>query len=277
MEVEETLAAQAPSNVGQGKEIATPMSTVLAIWNVARAMVLITTAILPLDFCQQTTAAMKQATPMVSNIEVSYQYFYHKVWISLELITHGKNMTCSWRMEFIYSLFLQDVLMEVEDQHVAQAHVNVGKGKEIVTQMLTVLAIWNAVKAMVSMTTAKLSLDFRPTMTAAMNQATPMVSNIEASYQYCYQMVWIFTELKTNGKDLACSWRMKFISSLIFTGCADGSGGLTCCTSSRQCGQGEGDCDSDVDCAGNLKCGSDNCDTSLGFLSHYDCCYDPSN
>ena len=31
--------------------------------------------------------------------------------------------------------------MEVEDQLVAQAHANVGKGKEIVTQMLTVLAI----------------------------------------------------------------------------------------------------------------------------------------
>ena len=31
MEVEETLAAQAPSNVGKGKEIATPMLTVLAI------------------------------------------------------------------------------------------------------------------------------------------------------------------------------------------------------------------------------------------------------
>ena len=73
---------------------------------------------------------------------------------------------------------------------------------------------------------------------------------------------------------------MKFISSLIFTGCADGSGGPTCCTSSRQCGEGEGDCDSDVDCAGNLKCGQgngldDNCNTSLGFPSSYDCCYDP--
>ena len=31
MEVEETHAAQAPSNVGKGKEIATPMLTVLAI------------------------------------------------------------------------------------------------------------------------------------------------------------------------------------------------------------------------------------------------------
>ena len=64
--------------------------------------------------------------------------------------------------------------------------------------------------------------------------------------------------------------------------CADGSGGDSCCTSSQQCGEGEGDCDTDVDCAGNLKCGQgngfdDNCDTSLGFLWDDDCCYDPSN
>ena len=70
---------------------------------------------------------------------------------------------------------------------------------------------------------------------------------------------------------------MKFISSLIFTGCDDGSGGSTCCTSSRPCGAGEGDCDSDVDCAGNLQCGYDNCNAFFGFTSSYDCCYDPSN
>ena len=68
---------------------------------------------------------------------------------------------------------------------------------------------------------------------------------------------------------------------MIFTGCADGNAGPNCCTSSNQCGEGGGDCDSDVDCAGNLKCGQgngldDNCDTSLGFPSDYDCCYDPS-
>ena len=50
----------------------------------------------------------------------------------------------------------------------------------------------------------------------------------------------------------------------------------------EQCGEGEGDCDTDVDCAGNLKCGqgngfNDNCDTSLGFLGDDDCCYDPRN
>ena len=42
-------------------------------------MVWMTTAILLLDLPQQTTAAMTQATPMVSNIEASFQYFYSNV------------------------------------------------------------------------------------------------------------------------------------------------------------------------------------------------------
>ena len=97
-------------------------------------------------------------------------------------------------------------------------------------------------------------------------------------------------------RDWVCSVRTKheklkneIIINKIFTGCAaDGSGGPECCTSSDQCGEGEGDCDSDVDCAGNLKCGQlvhygqgngldGNCDTSLGFHSDYDCCYDPGS
>ena len=63
------------------------------------------------------------------------------------------------------------------------------------------------------------------------------------------------------------------------TGCNDGNGGSACCDSSNQCGEGEGDCDTDDDCFGNLKCGEgngfdDNCDTTLGYGSDWDCCYD---
>ena len=79
MEVEDLIAAQAHAPVGQGREIATQMRTVLAICNAARATVWMTTAILPLDFPQRPTAAMTLATPMVSNIKASYQYFYSKV------------------------------------------------------------------------------------------------------------------------------------------------------------------------------------------------------
>ena len=31
------------------------------------------------------------------------------------------------------------------------------------------------------------------------------------------------------------------------------------CIASNQCGEGEGDCDTDEDCAGSLKCGNNNC------------------
>ena len=58
------------------------------------------------------------------------------------------------------------------------------------------------------------------------------------------------------------------------TGCTDGSDN-DCCTTSNLCGIGDGDCDSDDQCQGDLICGSNNCDTSLGFGSEWDCCYDP--
>ena len=68
------------------------------------------------------------------------------------------------------------------------------------------------------------------------------------------------------------------------TGCQDGfngNGGGNCCTSSNQCNEGEGDCDRDSDCFGDLKCGQgngfdNNCDSSLGFPSTHDCCYNPN-
>ena len=71
-------------------------------------------------------------------------------------------------------------------------------------------------------------------------------------------------------------------SSIILsvTDCSNGTiASTSCCTSSNPCGEGEGDCDSDEDCMGNLKCGegsghNDNCDNTLGFSGDSDCCYD---
>ena len=60
------------------------------------------------------------------------------------------------------------------------------------------------------------------------------------------------------------------------TGCDDGSDG-ECCEYGANlglCGIGEGDCENDSHCFGSLKCGSNNCDTSLGFGPAWDCCYD---
>ena len=53
-----------------------------------------------------------------------------------------------------------------------------------------------------------------------------------------------------------------------------GTSKWACCSSSNQCGVDEGDCDSDADCSGILKCGNNNCGSNFHSLA--DCCYDPS-
>ena len=61
----------------------------------------------------------------------------------------------------------------------------------------------------------------------------------------------------------------------IFTsGCDASENDGSCCTSSNPCGIGQGDCDSNSDCAGNLVCGSNNCKNfdSAWSSSYYDCC-----
>ncbi len=46
-----------------------------------------------------------------------------------------------------------------------------------------------------------------------------------------------------------------------------------CCTSQSPCGIGEGDCDTDSDCRGLLKCGKNNCIKSGNhWNSSADCC-----
>ena len=57
-------------------------------------------------------------------------------------------------------------------------------------------------------------------------------------------------------------------------------GGDDCCTTTNPCNVGEGDCDSDIQCLGDLKCGEnnnfdDNC-VGEGFDATDDCCYDPN-
>ena len=61
-------------------------------------------------------------------------------------------------------------------------------------------------------------------------------------------------------------------------------GGDSCCTDENPCGVGEGDCDRNSNCEGELKCGTDNCKKCLGedlgvdcskFQPTDDCCYKP--
>ena len=47
-----------------------------------------------------------------------------------------------------------------------------------------------------------------------------------------------------------------------------------CCTLGNPCSEGEGDCDKDVDCKGELICGTNNCDNSFPN-SNFDCCKQP--
>ena len=50
----------------------------------------------------------------------------------------------------------------------------------------------------------------------------------------------------------------------------------SCCTDTKSCGLGQGDCDSDDECLGNLRCGTNNCESDFGFGGpRSDCCYQP--
>ena len=57
-----------------------------------------------------------------------------------------------------------------------------------------------------------------------------------------------------------------------------------CCSSSNPCEEGEGDCDNDNECRGNLKCGdlvedrNNNCKKHFNSIWNFeaDCCYDPN-
>ena len=52
------------------------------------------------------------------------------------------------------------------------------------------------------------------------------------------------------------------------------NGGNSCCSPLNQCVDGEGDCDNDNDCEGNLVCGVNNCDqANPAFDSTDDCCF----
>ena len=46
-----------------------------------------------------------------------------------------------------------------------------------------------------------------------------------------------------------------------------------CCSVTNPCGVGEGDCDINRECIGDLVCGTDNCGPE--FESNADCCFDP--
>ena len=48
------------------------------------------------------------------------------------------------------------------------------------------------------------------------------------------------------------------------------------CSPINNCGDNEGDCDSNDECQDGLGCGENNCHVSLGFANDTDCCYMPA-
>ena len=55
------------------------------------------------------------------------------------------------------------------------------------------------------------------------------------------------------------------------------NGGDSCCSVSSPCKEGEGDCDSNLHCEGDLLCGANNCDiNNPGFDTTDDCCFRPT-
>ena len=52
---------------------------------------------------------------------------------------------------------------------------------------------------------------------------------------------------------------------------------VDCCSADIPCGLGEGDCDTDDECAGDLVCGTNNCiNEGTDFTPQADCCELPS-
>ena len=92
--------------------------------------------------------------------------------------------------------------------------------------------------------------------------------------------LWDGNNLYPAGNNLVISCKCIYIQNktesefhiFIFHGLI-GEGNYGICMDSKPCGEDEGDCDHDGQCKENHKCGSDNCRSSLGMESFYDCCY----
>ena len=82
---------------------------------------------------------------------------------------------------------------------------------------------------------------------------------------------WCPTGVDDNGIYISGSGKWGYCNLDICPHCY---GEDSCCQPYNQCSVGEGDCDEDEDCKGNLVCGEDNCD-GKGFDSSDDCCIEP--
>ena len=62
------------------------------------------------------------------------------------------------------------------------------------------------------------------------------------------------------------------LCDILDTVCDAATADSDCCTSSNKCSLGEGNCDSDSDCEGDLVCGTNNCRNFDTTWSGGNCC-----
>ena len=67
------------------------------------------------------------------------------------------------------------------------------------------------------------------------------------------------------------------LTAMVCVGDVVCNGGDSCCSVTSPCKEGEGDCDSNLHCEGDLLCGANNCDlNNPGFDTTDDCCFRPT-
>jgi len=84
------------------------------------------------------------------------------------------------------------------------------------------------------------------------------------------RLIWEDGKLKSSNPSLVMAHKDLIIENSCPTAVCDG--GDSCCTSENPCEEGEGDCDYDSHCVGDLQCGKDNCQGDT-FDSTDDCCF----
>ena len=93
-----------------------------------------------------------------------------------------------------------------------------------------------------------------------------------------YTVVCAISRLQANITSFSHIFFLFTVVECDWTGTGDAAT-WACCDLENQCGFGEGDCDSNYQCEGNLECGIDNCqamNSTKAFSINADCCYDPS-
>ena len=85
-----------------------------------------------------------------------------------------------------------------------------------------------------------------------------------------------FSSFTVEARGEICDWSKSTLDNAWSTGPSTGAPGWTCCSIENPCKEKEGDCDSNDECEGELRCGQNNCNAihndSTNFALLADCC-----